>query len=98
MRYYISPANLKAKEFATAMRVHWSIENKLHCKLDVAMREDDFRIRRGNAAGLLSGGRHIAVNILTENKSFKAGLKRKMKRAGMDEEYLSSVLAGSGVS
>jgi predicted transposase YbfD/YdcC len=98
VRYYISSANLTAKEFATAMRAHWSSENKLHWKLDVAMREDDCRIRRGHAAELLSGIRHIAVNMLTQNKSFKAGLKRKMKRAGMDEAYLSSVLAGCGLS
>ncbi|EHR3167449.1 ISAs1 family transposase, partial [Salmonella enterica] len=40
----------------------------------------------------------IAVNILTENKEFKAGLRRKMRRAAMDREYLASVLAGCGVS
>ncbi|MGU9779128.1 ISAs1 family transposase, partial [Salmonella enterica] len=42
--------------------------------------------------------RHIAINMLTLDKSFKAGLKRKMKRASMDEGYLSSVLAACGCS
>lgn len=98
VRYYISSASLTAERFATAMRNHWCVENKLHWRLDVGMREDDCRIRRGNAAELLSGIRHIAINILTQNKEFKAGLKRKMRKAAMDRGYLASVLAGCGVS
>ena len=35
--------------------------------------------------------RHIAINILTNDKVFKAGL-------AMDRNYLASVLAGSGLS
>ncbi|MGC6031702.1 ISAs1 family transposase [Enterobacter kobei] len=98
VRYYISSADLSAEKFASAMRGHWSIENKLHWRLDVAMNEDDCRIRRGDAAELFSGIRHIAVNILSANKEFKAGLRRKMRRAAMDRKYLASVLAGCGVS
>ena len=64
----------------------------------MALNEDDSRKRRGYAVELFSGIRHIAVNILTENKGFKAGLRRNMRRAAMDREYLASVLAGSGVS
>ena len=30
VRYYISSADLSADKFASAMRGHWSIENKLH--------------------------------------------------------------------
>ncbi|MDU9743257.1 hypothetical protein OCN74_15955, partial [Escherichia coli] len=53
---------------------------------------------RGNAAELFSGIRHIAINILTNEKVFKAGLRRKMRKAAMDRNYLASVLAGSGLS
>ena len=66
--------------------------------LDVVMNEDDCKIRRGNAAELFSGIRHIAINILTNDKVFKAGLRRKMRKAAMDRNYLASVLAGSGLS
>jgi len=62
------------------------------------MNKNASRIRRGNAAKLLSGIKHIAINILKENKGFKAGLKRKIRRAAMDREYLASVLAGCGAS
>lgn len=34
------------------MRSHWDVENKLHWRLDVAMNEDDCRIRRGNVKSL----------------------------------------------
>ena len=98
VRYYITSADISAEKFAQAMRGHWSIENKLHWRLDVAMNEDNSRIRRGDAAELFSGIRHIAVNILSQNKEFKAGLRRKMRRAAMDRKYLASVLAGCGVS
>jgi|SRR5690606_15337556 len=98
VRNYISSADLSAEKFSSAMRGHWSIENRLHWRLDVAMNEDDCRIRRGDAAELFSGIRHIAVNILSQNKEFKAGLRRKMRRAAMDRKYLASVLAGCGVS
>ncbi len=67
-------------------------------KMDVAMREDDCRIRRGNAAEMLTGFRHMAVNMLNNTKTFKAGLKRKQKKAAMSTRYLSEVLAGCGVS
>ncbi|EJF3594040.1 transposase, partial [Escherichia coli] len=53
---------------------------------------------RGNAAELFSGIRHIAINILTNDKVFKAGLRRKMRKAAMDRNYLASVLTGSGLS
>ncbi|MEW3265767.1 ISAs1 family transposase, partial [Escherichia coli] len=84
VRYYISSADLTAEKFATAIRNHWHVENKLHWRLDVVMNEDDCKIRRGNAAELFSGIRHIAINILTNDKVFKAGLRRKMRKAAMD--------------
>ncbi|HBC9279040.1 TPA: ISAs1 family transposase, partial [Escherichia coli] len=98
VRYYISSADLTAEKFATAIRNHWHVENKLHWRLDVVMNEDDCKIRRGNAAELFSGIRHIAINILTNDKVFKAGLRRKMRKAAMDRNYLASVLAGCGLS
>ena len=98
IRYYISSAELTAEELAIAVRSHWAIEGKLHWKLDVAMNEDDCRIRRGNAAEMLAGFRHVAVNMLNNTKSFKAGLKRKQKKAAMSTKYLSEVLEGCGIS
>lgn len=98
VRYYISSAKLTAKEFAKAIRAHWQIEVQLHWKLDVAMREDECQIRRGDAAENLAGFRHVAMNLLTNEKTVKAGIKRKRLKAALSPDYLALVLAGQGLS
>jgi len=94
VRYYISSAKLTAKEFAHAIRVHWQIESQLHWKLDVGLREDECRIRRGDAAENLAGVRDIAMNLLTNERTLKAGIKRKRLKAVLSIDYLAKVLAG----
>lgn len=81
-----------------ATRAHWSVENQLHWRLDMGMREDECQIVRGEAGENLAVCRHIAMNLLTAENSFKAGIKRKQKRAGRKNEYLSLILAGCGPS
>ncbi|OIN05327.1 ISAs1 family transposase [Oceanisphaera psychrotolerans] len=98
LRYYISSAALTSKQLLEASRAHWSIESQLHWRLDVGMREDNCRIRREEAGENFAALRHIAFNLLNAEVSFKAGIKRKQKRAGRNNDYLSRVLAGQGVS
>ncbi len=98
VRYYISSAKLTAEQFAQAIRAHWQIEVQLHWKLDVGMREDECRIRRGDAAENLAGIRHVAMNLLTNEKTLKAGIKRKRLKAALSPDYLSRVLAGQALS
>lgn len=93
VRYYITSKDLNARELADAARQHWFIETKLHWCLDVGMNEDACRIRRGMASENLAGIRHIAMNYLKSETSFKAGIKRKQKKAGMMDSYLATVLA-----
>lgn len=98
LRYYISSAKLTSKQLLDASRAHWSIESQLHWRLDVGMSEDSCRIRREQAGENFAVLRHIALNLLNADTSFKAGIKRKQKRAGRNNDYLSRVLAGQGVS
>lgn len=98
IRYYISSAKLTSKQLLEASRAHWSIESQLHWRLDVGMREDECRIRREQGGENFAAIRHIAFNLLNADTSFKAGIKRKQKRAGRNNEYLSRILAGQGVS
>ena len=98
MRFPVSSAELSAKRLAHAIRSHWHIKNKLHWKLDVPMKEDDCRIRRGDGAEILAGFRHIAINLLNNQKSFSGRLERKQMKAQRSTSYLAPVLAGQGCS
>ncbi len=91
-RYYISSLNLDAKKFGESVRSHWGIENSLHWILDVALNEDDCRIRKENAPQNFAVLRHIAVNLLGQEKSKKLGIKNKQFLAAMDDSYLAKVL------
>ncbi len=52
---------------SSSIRGHWCIENSLHCDKDVVFKEDDSKIRMGNAPANLSILRAIALNILRRN-------------------------------
>lgn len=97
-RYFISSLPNNAELLAQSVRTHWNIENKLHWVLDVQFNEDSSRIRKDNAPQNLAIVRHIALNLLNQEKTVKAGVKRKRNKAGWDEEYLEKVLAGIFIS
>lgn len=59
---------------------------------DVALKEDDSRIRKDNAPQNFAVLRHIAVNLLGQEKSKKLGMKNKQFLAAMVHNYLSKVL------
>ena len=91
-RYYISSLPGDAAEFGRAVLSCWGIENSLHWVLDVGFREDDSRVRSGNAAQNFAVLRHIALNLLKQEKSAKCGVKARRKKAGWDEKCLFKVL------
>lgn len=91
-RYYISSLESDAEKFGNAVRSHWGIENSVHWVLDIAFREDESRIRKGSAPENFAAIRHIALNLLRNNKSFKGSVKSKRLNAAMDVEYLEQVM------
>lgn len=72
---------------------HWGIENSLHWILDVALNEDNCRIRKDNAPQNFAVMRHIAVNLLGKEKRLKVGVKNKQFLAAMDNQYLARLLS-----
>lgn len=92
-RYYISSLKGDARQLLSAIRGHWGIENSLHWVLDIAFREDDSRVRKDNAPENLAVIRHIALNLLKQEKSLKVGVNAKRKRAGWDNGYLMKILS-----
>ena len=87
-RYYISSLPAGAGRHLDAIRGHWGIENSLHWVLDVAFREDECRVRKGNGPENLSVLRRMALNLLKRETTSKGGIAAKRKRAGWDNEYL----------
>lgn len=92
-RWYISSAAPnRDKEVARACRLHWGVENGLHWCLDVTFREDESRVRSGNAAQNLSRVRRAGLNMLNAEKTCKRGVKGKRFLAAVDHNYLLKVL------
>jgi len=94
-RFFISSLPSDAKHLLQVKRSHWAIENELHWVLDIAFREDDSRVRVGHGAENLATLRHMAVNLLKQEKSAKGGIHAKRMQAAWDEHYLVKVLSGS---
>ena len=93
-RYYIKRSEDTAEKLLGASREHWGIETSLHWRLDIAFREDESRIRKGNGAENFAILRHIALNLLNKEDTAKIGMKNKRLKAGWNESYLEKVLAG----
>lgn len=83
---------MTAKDYGESKRKHWGIENGLHWVLDIGFREDESRIRAGNAAENMNVLRQIGLNLLKQETSCKMGVASKRKKCGYDEKYLYKVL------
>jgi hypothetical protein len=64
----------------------------MHWVLDVAFREDDCRIRVGEAAQNFAILRRIAHKLLKSEKTTKLGIAGKRLKAGWSLSYLAKVL------
>jgi predicted transposase YbfD/YdcC len=93
-RYYILSLATNAQRFGTSVRAHWGIENLVHWVLDVAFREDRSRIRMEHGPANFALIRHIALNLLRQEPSFKGSIKTKRLKAGWNNTYLAKVLCG----
>jgi predicted transposase YbfD/YdcC len=90
-RYFINSIAADAKRFAPAVRGHWSVENRLHGRLDVVFREDESRIRKGNAPAITTAIRYLCVNLFQKEPSHLS-LKKKRLKAAWNDDFRGKVL------
>ena len=82
------------KRFATAVRAHWHVENRLHWVLDVVFHDDLMRLRTSNGPANMATVRHMSLNLI-RNIDDKASLKVRRKTIGWDDHYLFKAITGS---
>jgi predicted transposase YbfD/YdcC len=93
-RYYItSLPYYDTTKISEGIRRHWSIENSLHWCLDVALNEDQCRIRKGNGPENMAIIRRFILSILKSEITFRGGIRRKQRKALMQNDYLNLLLS-----
>ena len=91
-RYYILSRLVTVREFATAVRGHWGIENNLHWQLDVSFREDECRVCRDHGPANLSVIRRFVLGLLKRDTSCRKGIEIKRNKCAANDEYRERVL------
>jgi predicted transposase YbfD/YdcC len=90
--YYLLSTALSAQRFGEVARAHWGVENSLHWCLDVTMNEDQARNRMDNGPQNLAVLRHMALNLV-RNETSKGSLRKKLRRAAWNDDFLAKILA-----
>jgi predicted transposase YbfD/YdcC len=93
-RYYISSLAAKPKIIGHAIRSHWAIENNLHWTLDMVFKEDSSLRKKGNSAINYNIIAKMALNIIGRETESKSSKPQKRKRAALDDEFRSKLIAG----
>ncbi len=94
-RYYLSSLRRNGKQFANAVRNHWTIENTLHWSLDMTYREDESRVRNRTFADNLSWLRRMTLSLIKQHPGKQSNImKRRM--AGWSVDFLMQILTGKG--
>ena len=87
-RLYISSLDPDAERIASAVRAHWSVENRLHWCMDVAFNDDQMRARTGHAAHNLAALKHITLNLIRlDPVKRKGGIKARRLIAATSDIY-----------
>ena len=91
-RYYLTSLEPDASVIAPMIRGHWGIENQCHWVLDVVWREDDARMRKGNAAQNVALLRKLALNLIKCNTPVKDTIKGIRYRATLNDSILEAIV------
>ena len=91
-RYFISSIEANPVLFMETVRAHWGVENSLHYVLDVALKEDACRIKKGDAPENMSFIRKIALTIARSDRETKSSVVGRIKQMAWSEDYLEKML------
>jgi predicted transposase YbfD/YdcC len=94
VRYYISSLEVDVKQFARAVRGHWSIENGCHWSLDMTFREDESRIRERHLRENFAWLNRFALSLLKQHPG-RQSVVMKRRSCGWSDAFLMEVVTGS---
>ena len=94
VRYSISSLEVEGKQFARAVRGHWSIENSCHWTLDMTFREDESRLREGKLRENFAWLNRFALSLLKQHPG-RQSLVMKRRSCGWSDAFLMEVVTGS---
>jgi predicted transposase YbfD/YdcC len=92
-RYFLC-SSVDQGRFAATVRSHWGIENQQHWVLDVQFGEDACRTRKDHSAENLAVIRRMALNVLHHNGPVRDSLRRRKRRAALNDDYRLRLLLG----
>ena len=91
MRYFVSSLPMGVKQFARAVRGHWSIENSCHWSLDFTYREDESRIRNERLRETFAWLKRFTHSLLKQHPG-KESIVMKRRSCGWNDNYLLQIL------
>jgi predicted transposase YbfD/YdcC len=94
VRYSISSLEVDVKQFARAVRGHWSIENGCHWSLDMTFREDESRLRERHLRENFAWLNRFALSLLKQHPG-RQSVVMKRRSCGWSDAFLMEVATGS---
>ena len=94
VRYYISSLEVDARQFARAVRGHWSIENSCHWSLDMTFSEDESRLRERQLRENFAWLNRFALSLLKQHPD-RQSLVMKRRSCGWSDTFLMEVVTRS---
>ena len=92
-RFYLSSLPADAARLLTAIRAHWTVENRLHWCMDVAFADDQMRARTKHAAHNLAILKHITLNLIRLDPiKRKGGIRARRFIAATSDQYREHLL------
>ena len=90
-RYYITSKKINIpEEFYRYCRNHWGVES-MHWMLDVLFKEDDSKLKKGNAPKIMLILRQLGLNLLKMDNS-KGSFKSKKRKFEWNNDYRDEML------